>query len=44
MKSARRRAREVALQALYAWQLAGGGSGDVLEHAKSLEGFEPVLL
>ena len=27
MKSARRRAREVALQALYAWQLAGGGSG-----------------
>lgn len=40
MKSSRRRAREVALQALYAWQLAGGASGDVLEHAKSLEGFE----
>jgi N utilization substance protein B len=40
MKTSRRRAREVALQALYAWQLAGGASGDVLEHVKSLEGFE----
>ncbi|MGA8050457.1 MAG: transcription antitermination factor NusB [Burkholderiales bacterium] len=40
MKSSRRRAREVALQALYAWQLAGGESGDVLEQTKSLEGFE----
>jgi N utilization substance protein B len=40
MKSSRRRAREVALQALYAWQLAGGASGEVLEHAKGLEGFE----
>jgi transcription antitermination protein NusB len=30
-------AREVALQALYAWQLSGG---DPLEEARSLEGYE----
>jgi len=35
--SARHRAREIALQALYAWKLAGG---DVLAHAKTLEGWE----
>ena len=35
--SARRRAREIALQALYAWKLGGG---DVLAHAKTLEGWE----
>jgi len=35
--SARRRAREIALQALYAWKLAGG---DALAHAKTLEGWE----
>jgi N utilization substance protein B len=34
--AARRRAREVALQALYAWQLAGG---DALAHARTLEGW-----
>lgn len=34
--SARRRAREIALQALYAWKLAGG---DPLEQAKTLEGW-----
>jgi N utilization substance protein B len=34
--TARRRAREIALQALYAWKLAGG---DVLEQAKTLEGW-----
>jgi len=34
--SSRRRAREIALQALYAWKLAGG---DVLEQAKTLEGW-----
>jgi transcription antitermination protein NusB len=34
--TARRRAREIALQALYAWRLAGG---DVLEQAKTLEGW-----
>jgi N utilization substance protein B len=35
--STRRRAREVALQALYAWKLQGG---DALAHARSLEGWE----
>ena len=35
--AARRRAREIALQALYAWKLGGG---DVLPHAKTLEGWE----
>jgi N utilization substance protein B len=34
--SARRRSREIALQALYAWKLAGG---DALEQAKTLEGW-----
>ena len=34
--SGRRRAREVALQALYAWKLAGG---DALEHARTIEGW-----
>ena len=33
---ARRRAREVALQALYAWKLAGG---DALAHAPTIEGW-----
>jgi N utilization substance protein B len=35
--SARRRAREVALQALYAWRMQGG---DALGHACSLDGWE----
>ena len=35
--SARRRARSVALQALYAWKLQGG---DALEHAHNLEDWE----
>jgi N utilization substance protein B len=34
--SARRRAREIALQALYAWKLAGG---EVLAQAQTLEGW-----
>jgi N utilization substance protein B len=34
--SRRRAAREVALQALYAWQLAGG---DAAAHAETLEGW-----
>jgi len=34
--SARRRAREIALQALYAWRIQGG---DALAHARSLEGW-----
>ena len=37
MKNARRQAREVALQALYAWQLSGD---DPLAQARSIEGFE----
>jgi len=37
VRTARRRAREIALQALYAWQLAGG---DALAQAKMLEGWE----
>ena len=37
MKTARRQSREIALQALYAWQMSGG---DPLEEARSLEGFD----
>ena len=35
--SSRRRAREIALQALYAWKLAGG---DAVAHARTLDGWE----
>jgi N utilization substance protein B len=37
VKPSRRQARELALQALYAWQLSGG---DPLDEARCLEGFE----
>jgi N utilization substance protein B len=37
MKTARRQAREIALQALYAWQLSGG---DPLGEARLQEGFD----
>lgn len=37
MKNARRQAREVALQALYAWQLSGG---DPLAEARTIDGFD----
>jgi transcription antitermination protein NusB len=37
MKTARRQAREIALQALYAWQLSGD---DPLAQARILEGFD----
>jgi len=37
MKTSKRQAREVALQALYAWQLSGD---DPLEQLKSLDGYE----
>src|SRR4051812_898884 len=37
MKTGRRQAREIALQALYAWQISGG---DPMEEARGLEGFE----
>ncbi|KPK06232.1 MAG: hypothetical protein AMJ64_09600 [Betaproteobacteria bacterium SG8_39] len=40
MKNPRRRAREIALQALYAWQLGGGDAAEALEQARGLEGFE----
>ncbi len=35
--SARHRAREIALQALYAWKIQGG---DAFGHARTLEGWE----
>ncbi|OAI52265.1 hypothetical protein AYO46_05910 [Betaproteobacteria bacterium SCGC AG-212-J23] len=37
MKIDKRQAREVALQALYAWQLSGG---DPLDEARAIEGYE----
>ena len=37
MKNARHQARQVALQALYAWQLSGD---DPLAQARTIEGFE----
>ena len=37
MKTARRQAREIALQALYAWQLSGA---DPLAQARTMEGFD----
>jgi N utilization substance protein B len=40
MKNPRRRAREIALQALYAWQLGGGTAVEALEQARGFEGFE----
>ena len=36
-KTAKRQAREIALQALYAWQLA---QGDALEQMQAIEGYE----
>lgn len=40
MKTYRRRAREIALQGLYAWQLAGGGTREILDQVKTLEGYD----
>lgn len=37
LKTPRRRAREIALQALYAWQLA---RGDALAEARAMDGWE----
>ncbi|MGE5639238.1 MAG: transcription antitermination factor NusB [Clostridia bacterium] len=37
MKNAKRQAREVALQALYAWQLS---QADAVDQMKAIEGFE----
>jgi N utilization substance protein B len=39
VKTARRQAREIALQALYAWQLSGS---DPMEQARSFEGFDKI--
>ncbi|HEX9391829.1 MAG TPA: transcription antitermination factor NusB [Usitatibacteraceae bacterium] len=39
MKSARRRSREFALQALYQWQLAGQSFGDIEKQYADAEGF-----
>jgi N utilization substance protein B len=40
VKSPRRLARESALQALYAWQIAGATAGDLVEQMRALEGHE----
>jgi transcription antitermination protein NusB len=40
MKGSRRRSRAIALQTLYAWQLAAGDAGQLLEQAAALEGYE----
>lgn len=39
-KTARRRSREFALQALYAWQMARSTPGEIVEQVKGYEGFE----
>src|SRR5262249_33303596 len=39
MTSARRRARELALQGIYQWQYTGEGAAQVLKNLSELEGF-----
>ena len=39
-KTARRRSREFALQALYAWQMAHGSPKEIVEQVRGYEGFE----
>ena len=39
-KTARRRSREFALQALYAWQIARGTPSEIVAQVKGYEGFE----
>ena len=39
-KTARRRSREFALQALYAWQIAHGSPAEIVEQVRGYEGFE----
>jgi N utilization substance protein B len=39
-KTARRRSREFALQALYAWQIAHGSAREIVEQVKGYDGFE----
>ena len=43
MKTYRRRSREIALQALYTWQLARGGARVILAPAKTLDKPESEL-
>jgi N utilization substance protein B len=40
MKSPRRRSRELALQALYAWQVGGGEFDDLAAHAAEAKDFD----
>jgi len=40
MKSARRRARELAVQGLYAWQLAGLSAAEILAHLSDTKEFD----
>jgi N utilization substance protein B len=40
MRSARRRSREFALQALYAWQLSGASFKDLLAQVSETRGFD----
>jgi len=40
MKSARRRAREFALQGLYQWQLTGNAVSDIEQHLSETVGFD----
>lgn len=39
-KTARRRSREFALQALYAWQIAKGSPREMVEQVRGYEGYE----
>jgi len=39
MKSPRRRARELALQGLYQWQLGGAGAGEIVRHLAEMDGY-----
>lgn len=39
-KTARRRSREFALQALYAWQIARGSPKEIVDQVRGYEGFE----
>ena len=40
MKSARRRARELAIQGLYAWQMSGLPAADILAHLSDSKEYE----
>jgi N utilization substance protein B len=40
MSSARRRARELAMQGIYQWQFTGEGAAQILKNLSEMEGFE----